>query len=225
MSVPRLPVWVSVCVMVVAVAACRGGSAAPTTTVATAVSPTDVVTGLLSAVDEGRFEDTARFTDTTQAALFTLAEGATAGDVSAAIQSEASPVSANFWSGFAQSLGEGYGRGEVTVGSVEEITAGESRFALVPVTPADGEERVFVLRHDGGWRVDLFASFAPIVAESLVPAVEGVLGSADPDASVVLAGLAESADSLRVAAADRTLPADTQQTVLALLERVTRAGG
>lgn len=225
MSAPRVcsPRWVVLCGLLVGALACTSETEPPPTTDAAANTPTEVVSALLTAVDQGRFEDTARYTDNTQAALFALAEGATVSEVASAVEAEAGPVAANFWSGFAQSLGEGFGPGEVTVGDAEETTAGSSRFALVPVTPSDGTQRVFVLRRDNGWRVDLFASFAPIVAESLVPAVEGVLGSANADASAVLSGLAGSADSLRVAVSDRDLPADTQQTVLALLERVTRA--
>jgi hypothetical protein len=212
--------------LVLAVAtACNGGADPPDSSVAAPRSPTEVVSALLRAIDEGRFEDTAPLTDTTQAALFTLAEGATATEVATAIEGDSGAVAANFWSGFAQSLPEDFSPSDVSVELVGEGTEGESRFAAVSVSRGDDPPRTFVLRRQDGWRVDLFASFASIVAGTLVPAVDGVLTSASGDASAVLTGLSGSADSLRYALAEGDLSGDMQQTVLALLERVTRSGG
>jgi hypothetical protein len=219
-----LPPVASLVVLAV-VTACNGAAEPPDSSAAAPRSPTEVVSTLLRAIDEGRFEDTAPLTDTTQAALFTLAEGATATEVATAIGEDSEAVAANFWSGFAQSLPEDFSPSDVSVEMVAEGTEGESRFAMVSVSRGDDRPRTFVLRREDRWRVDLFASFASIVAGTLVPAVDSVLTSASGDASAVLTGLSESADSLRYALAEGELSGDTEQTVLALLERVTRSGG
>lgn len=210
--------------ILVAGSACSSAETTETTAPAPR-TPTEVVTALLAAIDEGRFEDTAALTVPDHPALFTLAEGATPSDVAGSMDEEGEAVAANFWSGFAQSLTDGFGQDESSIELDEEVTEGSTRFAIVDVVDADGTRRSFVLRMvEDEWRIDLFASFSRIVAGELIPGVESVLGSANADAAIVLGGLADTADSLRMAAADPDLSTDDHQAILSLLERVTRAG-
>lgn len=189
------------------------------------LGPAETVTELLAAIDEGRFDDAAQLTDAVQAALLSLAEGADASDVVGAIEAGPGPVAANFWSGFAQTLDEASDPAGGAISAGEESVEGSSRFVEVSVTPAEGEDRSFVLRRDGAWQVDLLATFGPTLAERLIAPVEAMLSSANDDASTVLGHLNASADSLRLVAADPDLPAATHQSLLGLIERVTRAGG
>lgn len=210
--------------LLVTLAACRGEQAAPETTVGSDLEPSAVVSDLLAAIVEGRFEDTAALTDQRQAGLLALAEGAEISEVVEALDEDAAGVAANFWSGFAQSLDPSFDLESTTLEEGEELERGGERYVPVEMTGPDGEGRVFYLRQDDGWRVDLMATFAPLVAERLTPRVESLLTSANPNASTVVGLLNRSTPSLEVAAADASLDVSTHQSVLALIERITRAG-
>lgn len=204
--------------------ACQGEQAPPQTSVVSDLDPEGVVTDVLAAVAEGRFEDAAAYTDQRQAGLLALAEGSEISEVATALDEGASAVAANFWSGFAQSLDPSFSLESASL-EVGEVTEQDGR-RFVPVVMAgpEGEERVFYLRDEEGWKVDLMATFAPLVAERLTPRVEALLSSAHPDAGVVVGLLNDATPSLQVAAADPSLDVTTHQAVLALIERITRAG-
>lgn len=210
--------------LLVILAACRGEQAVPETTVGTDLEPSMVVRELLAAILDGRFEDTAALTDQRQAALLALAEGAEINEVVEALDADAAGVAANFWSGFAQSLDPSFDLENTTLEVGEELEQGGNRYVPVEMSGPDGEERVFYLRRDDGWRVDLMATFAPLVAERLTPRVESLLTSANPNASTVVGLLNRSTPSLEVAAAEPSLDVSTHQSLLALIERITRAG-
>lgn len=223
---PRFPslhrLWPTLLVFVI-LAACRGEQAAPETTVGSDLEPSTVVSELLAAIVEGRFEDTASLTDKRQAGLLALAEGAEINEVVEALDQDAAGVAANFWSGFAQSLDPAFDLEGTTLAAGEELEQGGERFVPVEMSGPAGEERIFYLRRDDGWRVDLMATFAPLVAERLTPRVESLLTSANPNAATVVAMLNRSTPSLEVAAADASLDVSTHQSLLALIERITRA--
>lgn len=218
--------YLLVLVVVAVGAACTGDEASPNTTLSTDAPPVAVVTELMQAVDEGRFDDAAALSDPVQAALLALVEGASATEVVRALGDDQSEsVAANFWSGFAQTLEDSWRSAELTFVEEERVTEGDERFAPVMVTSGSGEQRAFVLRdEEDGWTVDLFATFGPVLAERLLAPVESVLGSASSDAAVVRSHLSATADSLAFAASDPGLPIGVHQSLLALIERVTRTG-
>lgn len=210
-------------VVVVIGTACVGDGAVTDETVASDLDPVGVVAAVLSAVDEGRFEDTAHLTDRSQAALLSLAEGADANDVVEALDNGSVAV-ANFWSGFAQTQDEDFDPGALELEAGDVITQDDDRFVIVTATPPSGDPLRFVVRHDGAWRIDLMGTFGPVLAERLIPPVEALLSSANSNAGVVLTRLQDAAPSLRVAAASPDVAPASHQLILTLIERVTRAG-
>lgn len=210
--------------MLMALVACRGEEASPDTTLPSDLGPEEVVGELLDAVIEGRFEDTPPLTDQRQAGLLALAEGAEVNEVVEAIDDDSAGVAANFWSGFAQSLDPSFTLEGSSLVVGDEIEQDGDRYVDVVLIDAAGEERVFYLRRDDGWKVDLMATFAPLVAERLTPRVEALLSSANPDAATLVSLLNRSTPSLELAARRPGLDSGTHQSLLALIERVTRAG-
>lgn len=204
--------------------ACNGPAATPETTVPADLPPAEVVGELLRAVEEGRFEDAARLTDSEQAGLLALAEGADPKEVIEALGEDPEGVAANFWSGFVQSLDPELSLSEASVELGDEVTEGEHHFVTADVAYPDGQHRTFYLRMEEGWQVDLMATFGHVIAERLTPRVEALLNSANPNAAQVVALLNRSAPSLLLASKDPELDPATHQSLLALLERVTRAG-
>lgn len=187
------------------------------------LEPIEVVTVLLEAVVDGRFEDTAAITDSEQAGLLALAEGADATEVVEALDEDAGAVAANFWSGFAQTLDPGFSLEDAAIEAGQPLEEGGEEFVAVTLSSAESE-KVFYLRQNGTWRVDLMATFGHIVAERLIPRVEALLSSANSDATTLVRLLNDSAAALQVAASNPDLDVATHQSLLALLERVTRAG-
>ncbi|CAN5885118.1 hypothetical protein BH23ACT5_BH23ACT5_13320 [soil metagenome] len=209
-----------------AVLGCTSGDDPSETTIGGDLAPAQVVTSLFAAIDAGRFDDAANLTDLDHAALLSLVEGANVTEVAEALTDEAVSVASNFWSGFAQTLDASFSPGNVTVSEGEVIAQGEARFVTVTVQPADGEARSIVVRRNGdAWVVDLFATFGSALSERLLAPVESILTSANADAALVRTRLSESADSLLMAASDPSLPTAAHQSLLALIERVTRTPG
>lgn len=216
------PRVLAMCVVAVGLFACSGEATTPDTTVPSGLAPEAVVEELLDAIAEGRFEDTAPLTDSTQAVLFTLAEGADAADVLEAMDAGGDAVAANFWSGFAQAIDADLAAGSVELETGEVVPESGEEFVTVTLTVDGGDRQYFVLRQAGGWKIDLMATFAPVLAERLIPPVESLLGSANADAGVVLGYLSEQEPSLNHSFTRPDLPADVHQHLLALVERVTR---
>lgn len=211
----------AVVVVLAGLSACSSPGDAPASTSVAAVSPTSVVETLVQALQAGDFDTAAAVTVDGHAALLTLAEGADTSEVASALADPESPVTANFWSGFAQTLSDPVSLdGVATEGEVVE--EGSRRFLRVALGSSDA--RSLVLTEDGGWKIDLLATFGPALADRLIAPVEGALSSADTDAATVLAALIGQADSLRFAAQDESLPETNYQSLLALIERIARAG-
>lgn len=224
---PVIPVHVRRMLFVVVLligTACAGDGAPSDETIASELDPVGVVEALLTAVDEGRFDDTAQLTDSSQAGLLSLAEGADANDVVAALDDGGVAVVANFWSGYAQTLEEDFDPGELGLEAGEVITEEDVRFVIVTATQPSGDPLRFVLRRDEAWRIDLMGTFGPVLAERLIPPVEALLSSANSNAGVILARLSDTAPSLRVAAESPDVAPAAHQSILTLIERVTRAG-
>lgn len=206
-------------------AGCTGGGELTPTTQVAGESPEEVVAELLEILADGRFEATARFTDPVQAALLTLAEGRDESEVMEVIEgSEAEDVVANFWAGFAQTLDGALTPEETEVTRAEPVVEDGIEFAVVEVAPAGGETRPFLLRSHEGWQIDLFATFGPALAESLIPPVEGALASPTDEAAAVRSALASQVTSLQAGVASPAVDPEVRQAVVGLIERITRAG-
>lgn len=219
LSSPRW--WLAPALLVVA--ACFGDAGSPDTTLPADLDPVGVVGALFAAIDEGRFDDTTALTDVEQASLVSLAEGADASEIVGALEEDADAVAANFWSGFAQTLDADFDPDGVALEAGERIELEGRTWVPVTVRGVTDTDRIFYLRNDEGWKIDLMATFGHILAERLVPRVEALLSSANTNAATIIGLLRESAPSLQVAAQHPDLDLATHQALLALLERVTRA--
>ena len=77
-------------------------------------------------------------------------------------------------------------------------------------------------RESDGYRIDLFASFAPGLAQRMVGPVERLLVAQTADSRLVLTELQGIVPSLLVAAERPGQPPDVVQSVLRLIELITR---
>ncbi len=186
-------------------------------------SPQETVEALVEALESGDFDSAVSLAVADHAALATLAEGATFGQVADALRSRDPAVVSNFWAGFAQGAGSFLtGAVQLEAGGVVERDGIE--YYVVRIIPESGGEREVLARDDGGYRVDVFASFAPGLASRMVGPVERLLSAQTADARLVLAELRETVPSLLVAAERPQQPPDVVQAVLRLVELITRVG-
>ena len=207
------------------VAACGTDSGSTTTTPVApsgASSPSEAVEQLtqMSGPD---FEEVAHLAMPGQAALASLAEGASVADVAAALREGDLDVAANFWAGFAQGSGGILSGGDV-VGQGDVITQDGRQFEQVTVAPESGLERVIVLQESDGYRIDLFASFGAGLADRMIEPVERLLSNQTPEARFVVSELQNIVPSLKVAAQLPGTSTPVAQQLLALVEVITRIG-
>jgi hypothetical protein len=178
---------------------------------------------LVDSINEPDFAAASRLAVPDQAALASLAEGATFGTVAQALREGDEEIAANFWSGFAQGAGS-YLTGPIELNDVGPVTERDVEFHQIDVTATDGETRSVLVRDVDGYRVDLFASFGPGLADKMTPQVERLLTTQTEDARLILAHLQEIVPSLLAAA---RLPGNTgevTQQLLSLVEVITRVG-
>ncbi len=210
---------------VVAVSAC-GGNANTTTTITIgqgAETPVAAVEDLRALLASGDFGAASSLAVPNQAALASLAEGATTGQVADALEGGDAEIASNFWGGFAQGVGEVF-TGELTIEDSGTTTESGVEFFLVGVTPEAGVERLIITRDVDGHRIDLFASFGAVLAEQMIAPVELLLGTSSEDSRATLAALQDVVPSLLVAATDESLAPETVQSILQLVELITRVG-
>jgi hypothetical protein len=158
-----------------------------------------------------------------QAALASLAEGATFSQVARALEQGDALVAANFWGGFAQGVGDVFSPG-AAVAPADTRTESGVEFFMVSVTPVNGQERLVATQNIDGYRVDIFASFGAGVAGRMISPVEIMLTSPTDDAALILRELQEIVPSLTLAGSDPTLTPDSVQEILQLVELITRVG-
>lgn len=184
-------------------------------------SPQATVEALVEALGTGNFDSAVSLAVADQAALATLAEGAAFGQVADAIRSQDQTVVSNFWAGFAQGAGS-FLAGSVQLEPGEVLERDGIEYSVVRVIPESGGEREVLARDLDGYRIDVFASFAPGLASRMVGPVERLLSAQTADARLVLAALRETVPSLLVAAERPNQPPDVVQSVLRLVELITR---
>lgn len=211
--------------LVVALVACDGDEPAtgPEPVPPGASSAGEAVEELHTLLAQGDFDGASGLAVPDHAALASLAEGATFAEVADALRTGDASVAANFWSGFAQGVGESF-LGEIEIAERGTATQGDTTFGLVSVTPAGGAERTMVTQDVDGYRVDLFGSFGPGLAARMITPVELLLTSATPDAALILSELGETVDSLLLSANQAGLSPEEVQAVLQLVELITRVG-
>ena len=213
-----------VLLLVTMTAACSGAGGTTTITFGEgAGSPGEAVAELRSLLSDGDFAAASSLAVPDQAALASLAEGASTGEVAAALETDDAEVAASFWEGFAQGAGDTFA-GEATIEDLGTATEEGVEFFLVGLTAESGVEQVLVTRDIDGQRIDLFASFGAGLAEDMRSPVEIMLGSPGADSGVILAALQDVVPSLLVAASDDSLSPQTVQEILQLVELITRVG-
>ncbi len=178
---------------------------------------------LIESLGSGDFDSAVPLAVVNQAALATLAEGATFGQVAEAVRNSDVAIVANFWAGFAQGAGS-FLTESVQLEPGDSVERDGLVFEVVRVIPESGGEREVMTREDDGYRIDLFASFAPGLAPRMVGPVERLLAAQTADARLVLSELREAVPSLLVAAERPGQPPDVVQSVLRLVELITRVG-
>lgn len=215
----------TVAILSVALVSCRSPDAEESSATLAPGGDTaqSAVQELVDSLSAGDFDAAVPFAVVNQAALATLAEGATFGQVAEAIRTNDREVVANFWAGFAQGAGE-FLTGSVQLEPGEELERDGIGYSLVRIVPETGGERELFARESNGFRVDLFASFAPGLASRMVGPVERLLSAQTDDARLVLSELREVVPSLLVAAERPNQPPDVVQSVLRLVELITRVG-
>ena len=207
-----------------AVVACSGGGGATTVTIGEGASdPVAAIEELRNLLAQGDFGAAGSLTVPGQAVLASLGEGATPSAVAASLEEGDGEVAANFWTGFAQGVGDTFA-GEVTVEDLGTTSEDGVEFYLVGVTPDGGDQRLMVTRDVDGQRVDLFATFGAGLAEGMMGPVELLLGSSNEDSQLIMSALQDVVPSLLVAANDDGLSPDSVQRILQLVELITRVG-
>jgi hypothetical protein len=202
-------------------AGCSGGEPSASTAAGAGETPEQLIAALIGHLDRAEFEAAGLLTVPGQAALASLAEGATFSDVADALRDGDIQIARNFWSGFAQGAG-GYLAGAVVTGVEEPVVKEGVAFHPVVVRPSRGPTRRIFVRSDDAYRIDIFASFAPGLADRMPPSVERLLTTNTDDASLILAELGGIVPSLLVAAEAGDQPTEATQQILRLLEVVTR---
>lgn len=209
----------------VALVACNGND--PVTSSVTigqgAESAEAAVEELRSLLTEGDFAAASSLAVPNQAALASLAEGAGIEQVADALEDGDADIAANFWGGFAQGVGEVF-TNELVIEEQGTTTEGGVDFYMVGVTPDGGTERLIVTRDGDGHRIDLFASFGAGLAAGMISPVEILLGTSNEDSQAILGALQDVVPSLLVAASDPALSPEAVQSVLQLVELITRVG-
>jgi hypothetical protein len=209
--------------LVLTVSACTGNEPSSGTDGNGATSPVAAVEELRSMLIAGDFASAGALAVPNQAALASLGEGASFGQVADAITDGDAEIAANFWSGFGQGVGEVL-NSELAIEDRGSTTESGVEFFLVGVTPAQGTERLIMTRDVDGQRIDLFASFGAGLAQRMLSPVEILLGTSSADSAVILDALQDVVPSLLVSATDPSLSPEAVQGVLQLVELITRVG-
>lgn len=212
-------------VLSVVLAACGGGvSDEPAATVGPgAASPIQTIEELVEDLNEPDFAAAAGLAVPGQAALASLAESATVGEVAEALRTGDASVASNFWSGFAQGSGS-FLAGDVTLEEGDSVTEEGIEYHTVIVVTGGEDRRQVTVRDVEGYRVDIFASFGAGLAGRMIQPVERLLGTDSDDSRLILSELTGIAPSLLFAANQPGVPPGSVQEILQLVELITRVG-
>ncbi len=213
-------------VVAVGIGACGGGveTVSPSGTAGPGADTSqEAVLELIDHLNVPDFSAASHLAVPNQAALASLAEGATFSEVAEALKGGDATVAANFWAGFAQGSGS-YLTGTLTTAEGSTVSQDAGDFQTIVITPETGGDRVMMLRDVDGYRIDLFASFGPGLAGKMLAPVERLLGTQTDDARVILAELKNIVPSLMVATNLPGLSPVVIQELVQLVELITRVG-
>lgn len=214
--------WVVLLVLLLVVAACNGDSTEPEPDEEiTAQSASEAVSLLISYFEVPDFDAAARLGYPGQAALASLAEGASFAEVAAALRDGDDAIAANFWAGFAQGAGS-FLSGGVEISDGQNVTIDRVEFGVANVMSGEVGERTVITRTDDGHRVDLFASFGAGLAPQMIPAVERLLNVRNEDSTLILGELNEIVPSLVLASRQEWVPPAAALEIVRLVELITR---
>lgn len=208
------------------VAACGAGSGADDSPVQRgtgAETAEAAVRELVDLLNEGDFDRAADLATPNHAVLASLSEGSTFAQVAEGLREGDADIASNFWSGFAQGSGALL-TGDLTVGESSTFTRDGVEFDTVTLIGESGSEHTMIVRDVDGYRVDLFASFGPGLAERMIPTVERLLSTQTDDSRLILTELKEVVPSLLVAAELPGLSAESIHQIVRLVELITRVG-
>ncbi len=221
-----------VLVLAILAGACdRGGGATTTVTVATAdvatfASPETGIGELFGVLEEGRFDEAARFVEPAQWTMVALAEGADLHDVADVAAGGTAEVGTNFWAGFVAGLRDtlGAGPGDLRIGDVRRFDVDSVSFAEVKVyRTSDGSFRRLVMRDDGdGWTVDVIASFGDALVPRLAQEAEAVRSTAGQASETVLEAMRRIVPSLQAILQLDEVSPQLYQAAVIVIETVTR---
>ncbi|MDP3983728.1 MAG: hypothetical protein Q8Q52_01815, partial [Acidimicrobiia bacterium] len=186
---------------------------APTTTVAAegdGRAAAEVVEELIRAVTTGDYAAAAAFTITEQMAWVVMAEGGSLAQAGSLSDDDLTEVAVNYWKGFAETAQ----LPSIEVGVAQESEISGVRFAVVPVNA----NLRLVMRDDGGWRVDIIASFAPSLANRLIEAAEVVEANRGGQGGGLREILSDQRPSVEIAARQPGLAEATRTELADLLE-------
>lgn len=209
--------------VVLVLGACAGGEELPPGPDNGAESPEAAVQELVTAFGTPDFDAAARLAMPGHAALASLAEGASFGDVAEALRGDGRLVSSNFWSGFAQGAGDYLVSGGAVSAAGPEVVS-DVEFQRVLITLQDGTERSVFVRDSDGYRIDLFASFGGGMAARMIQPVERLVITQTDDARLILAELRGVVPSLLLAAQNPDLMPTVRNDLTRLVEVIMRTG-
>lgn len=210
--------------LVMLAVACSNDAAEPQPTIPGgegAESALAAVEELVASINDADFADASRLAIPDHAALASLAEGATYSVVAEALRTGDSEIAANFWAGFAQGTGN-FLAGSVDLSEDDPVTGADVEFSRVTVTPVQGDSRSILVRDVDGYRIDLFASFGPGLADKMMVPVERLLTTQTADARLILVELQDIVPSLLAATKIPGNTSDVNQQLLSLVEVITR---
>jgi hypothetical protein len=195
----------------VGILSCRPEAATTTANAGDGLTPEEVASTLVAALESGDFGGAARLTITDQLPWVVMAEGASLAQAAGLQPADLVTVAENYWEGFSGSAPQ---LPAIEAGAVEEAEVGGLGFATVPL---EGRLRL-VLRREESWRLDIIASFAPTLVNRLIESAELVEANRGEDADLLRQVLSQQWPSVEMASRQPGLPSTTRDDLARLLE-------
>jgi hypothetical protein len=201
----EMPRRLAAVALVVLMAACSTGGTEPPTASSVvhggADTPDGALRALLSAVDSVDVKTAAALTDPQQVALLVSLDGAPLAQTVSMLEEGVPEASlASFWGTFRDTYIRTFDEGlsDMLIAAGDQVTIDGVDFTLLDVAPRKGSGLTrWMARRDGGWRVDLFATFASTFAQPM--RLWLVTLADEPDIAVVRRAIAAQRPSLLAA--------------------------
>jgi hypothetical protein len=181
-----------------------------------AADPGEAAAGVMRAVIAGEPEAAAGLTALDQMPIVALLEGMPVREAVALDDAARRAVAANFWAGFGDRLDLPDDPTLVTVQRVRGIPV-TGAFSEVVLAGAGTQGATLVSRRDGGWQVDVLASFGPVLAGNLAQVVESLEADPRPEAERMLDLIRDQRPSLMALRSRAGVSAEVRQIVFSIL--------